>query len=235
MAKRDIKIAERSRWDEANLPENAKTIMKDLEFIITGAGKELSDQAKYDIVHKIAWEWTEGQKKKRKYFGCTYWSKEALVKKYKPKDKDESDFIKELEKGNECSPSEKDDKGLRHEHVVPKKLFMEYVWDMVIGNVMLDKANLKNLMNQNLLACVITADEDKVFSEYKITEKLPSVVENFDNKQFVSITQFENVGDNTWNRYKIAQQGGLSTIYKVEWDTNDTKKIKKITQFLPKP
>lgn len=207
---------------------NPERILKDIEFIVGLSDEELSQQAKYDVLYKISWEWTEGQKKAKKYFGCEYWSEKALERKYG------KDFLKNIE-SQKFITTKNNDKGLRHEHVVPKKLFMEYVWQMVIDREPLDKDNLEKLMEKNLLACVITAAEDKVFSKYKITEKLPGVVENFDSEKFYSITQFEKVEDNTWNRYKIAQQDGLSTIYKVVWDKTDAKKITEIEQFLPKP
>lgn len=220
-------------------------ILKDIEFIVGLSDEELSQQAKYDVLYKISWEWTEGQKKAKKYFGCEYWSEKALERKYG------KDFLKNIESQGFIT-TKSNDKGLRHEHVVPKKLFMEYVWAIVTREKDFNEKTLRELMEQNLLACVITADEDKVLSKYKISEKLPEKVKLYSTEEVEKLTAkkiddikvkfFENIEvkeniDDTlvWNRYKIAQQGDLSTIYKVEWDTNDTKNITKITQYLPKP
>lgn len=195
-------------------------ILNDLEFIIKDANCKLSDQAKYDIISKIAWEWTEGRTTATKYYGCKYWSKGALRQVFGEN--------QEFNVGNLLTYTKKTEAGLRHEHVVPKRLFMEYVWYLV-KKQKFEKEKLKKYIENNLVACVITSAEDQKFSEWKIVDKLPESVENFGKDDFKNIEKFEDVKTKTWNRYKIA---GLTEIYELEWFVDGKKNAKIIGEVL---
>lgn len=188
-------------------------ILNDLEFIIKNTNCKLSDQAKYDIIYKIAWEWTEGRTTATKYYGCKYWSKGALSQVFG----EENVF-----NVTPLTYTKKIEDGLRHEHVVPKRLFMEYVWYLVKNPGKFIKTEVKKFIENNLVACVITATEDKKFSDLKIVDKLPESVEDFDKDDFMHIAKFEDVKTRTWNRYKIV---GITDIYELEWDVKN-KEVK---------
>lgn len=202
-----INVNKRYKGIEKNLNDSNETIIKDLEFIITGAGKELSEQAKYDIIHKIAWEWTEGQTTATKYYGCRYWSQKAFEEKFEKVEGDEETW----------KYSKKNVAGLRHEHVVPKKLFMEYIWRLVKDEKKVDREDLLKLMDNNLLACVVTKEEDSTL----IKDKLPTQIDN----NGVFIEEFEEI-TNPWIRYVIAYaKDEMSKIYEIEWLENKKAKI----------
>ena len=155
----------------------------------------LSTQNTYEIVKNIAWSWTDGMG--NGYQGCTYWSEAALKKCYNVEDVSE---CKE-----KTSHSNKD---LRHEHIVPKRLFIEYIMDKCYKNK--ENPN-RNFIDGNLIGCIITADEDKLFSgklRYGMSNEIC----------------FEDINcANRWLRYLEA---GISKIYNVSWKlTDDGKKL----------
>ncbi len=208
-----INVNKRYKGIEKGLSNSNETIIKDIEFLLTDKADGLSEQAKYDIVHKIAWEWTEGQTTSTKYYGCRYWSKAAFEEKFEKVEGSEKTW----------KYSKKNVDGLRHEHVVPKKLFIEYIWRLVKNKEEVNVEELLKLMNNNLLACVVTKDEDGKL----IKDKLPAQLE--DNVVFIE--EFEKI-KNPWARYEIAQaKGEMSEIYEIEWLGNKQVKIEKRKDF----
>lgn len=174
-------------------------ILKDLAILID-TNCELSDQAKYDIIYKMAWEWTEGRTTATKYYGCKYWSEKALKEKF-PESK--------IACGETIEYDRKDEKDLRHEHVVPKKLFMEWVWYMLKNPNQFNSDGFKNVIENNLVACVVTKEEDSNL----IKDKLPIEL----NSECAYVNDFECI-KYPWARYKIAQdKGEMTTIYELEW------------------
>ncbi len=186
-----------------------EVILNDLEFIIKDTNCKLSDQAKYDIIYKIAWEWTEGRTTATKYYGCKYWSEKALKEKF-PKYK--------ITCGETITYDKKDEKNLRHEHVVPKKLFMEYIWYILKNPKQFNSAKLKRVIENNLVACVVTKEEDSNL----IKDKLPTEF----NSECAYVNDFECI-KYPWARYKIAQdKGEMTIIYELEWYKGKKAKIK---------
>lgn len=72
-------------------------------------------------------------------------------------------------------------------------------------------------MDNNLLACVVTKEEDSTL----IKDKLPTQIDN----NGVFIEEFEEI-TNPWIRYVIAYaKDEMSKIYEIEWLENKKAKI----------
>lgn len=78
--------------------DSEKTIIKDMNIVIKS---KLSDNAKIELLHSLAWAYTENNGKIK---GCKYWSEDA-INKYKNGVKVE----------------------FRHEHVIPRNIFVNSV------------------------------------------------------------------------------------------------------------
>ena len=122
-----------------------------------------------------------------KYFGCPYWSEAALAQYDKNKNA----------------------KDLRHEHVIPRTIFNnsieKYRDDYILSadfNYEECFSFLKGHISDKLFACIITKDEDKMFSQNKVSRCMPDGEDDFFN-----ITK-------KWARYKAA---GVTHIRKVKW------------------
>lgn len=140
-----------------------------------------------------------------KYFGCPYWSENAL-KQY-----DEN----------------KNDKDLRHEHVIPRAIFNSSIENyrnekILNPNITYEECfnDLQKHISDKLFACVITKEENKKFSQHKVSRCMPNGEDDF-----------FNISDK-WARYKKA---GVTDIYEVKWEKQGKKsnwkyhKIKKLT------
>lgn len=136
--------------------DSEKTIIKDMNIVIKS---KLSDNAKIELLHSLAWAYTENNGKIK---GCKYWSEEA-IRIYK-EDKI-ADFAKLF----------------RHEHVVPRNVF--------VNSVLKEKRKITNEdLEGRLVGCVVTADEAKRLDrKYKTTHP--------DNEDFFNIK-------NVWGRYE---------------------------------
>ena len=122
-----------------------------------------------------------------KYKGCDYWTKDAFKQCF-----EEKDNIFTF-KGNKTLS------GLRHEHVVPRKLFVDYV-NSNVNNIDVDK--IKNYF----IGCVVTKKESEEIDK-KCKDKMPKC-ENF-----------ESINDsNLWSRYT---ESGITSIYEIEWEINN--------------
>ena len=157
---------------------------------------EFSDFLKNEAMEKILWAATERREsdsKKAKYRKCKYWSKEALFEAYSV------DSIDKVINNT----SYNGDKGLRHEHVIPKaamkKCFKEWANDKSLNEHDL-RNKILNVLNL-AVACVITKGQaDTLDGEYK--NAMPNRREDISNP------------DNTWARYEIFNY----TIYEVTWE-----------------
>lgn len=167
-------------------------LIRDLKKIIELAQSgEISYAAVKALFDKYSWFLTEeGYDEKSdtlvdaKYKGCKYWSEEALNEYNKTKPK--------IEKNK-----------FRHEHVVPKNLFKDYLLRLIDEGEKVTIEDLKLLISRNLIACVVTEAEDKVkLSRYSKT--MPG-----DEADCC----FEEIRD-TWARYREAP----IKVFEVEWN-----------------
>lgn len=95
----------------------------------------LSYGAKYSVLHQVTWEWTEIH---GKYLGCPYWSKLALI----------------------WYASKKTLKELRHEHVVPKKVVINMLFNL--GEPTTDSVG--DICHRYLIGMVLTKVEDEILN-----------------------------------------------------------------------
>lgn len=155
--------------------------------------KHLSKQTTFEIVRDISWSWTDGFG--NGYQGCTYWTEAAIKQCYGVSK------IKDCINKFPCS-----NKGVRHEHVVPKNLFIRYIMEECYSNP--EKLDY-DLIDKNLIACVVTSDEAKnIDSAYK--DKM------LDNKNFNEIDD-----ESLWSRYT---KSGIVNVYKMDWDLSKKRK-----------
>ena len=112
-------------------------IAKDLAFILTAP---VSYGTKFAVLKDAMWVWTEFN---GKYEGCPYWSGMAMIRYAVNRNKKGKRHI-----------------GLRHEHIVPKRVVME----------MLDSQNPATpeavfaICEKFLIAVVITMEEDAILN-----------------------------------------------------------------------
>ena len=162
---------------------------------------EISDISKKHIIDMYCWLLTERKElpegkgenddqavdKNAKYKGCDYWTEDAFKQCF-----EEKDNILTF-KGNKTLS------GLRHEHVVPRKLFVDYV-NSNVNNIDVDK------INNSFIGCVVTKEESEEIDK-KCKDKMPKC-ENF-----------ESINDsNLWSRYT---ESGITSIYEIEWEINN--------------
>lgn len=151
---------------------------------------DISAYSKEHIIDMYCWLLTERKPfkndsektKNAKFKGCDYWSQAALDILYKTKDI----------------------KGLRHEHVVPRSLFREYVKECVKYNKALDVDKISDYF----IGCVVTAEEAGCL-DTNFKDKMPDDL------------KFENIDEeNLWNRYKktneIIEEDKIKVV-KVKW------------------
>lgn len=159
-----------------------KQIAKDTLVVLN---TDISYGCKYGVLYQVTWEWTEIDGKVK---GMKFWSRDA--------------FEQYIE--NEYS-----DFGLRHEHVVPRKVIIEYL--LSIDKSLLSEEFLFEYFNKYLIGCVVTSGEaENLDSRYK--SNMPP--------------EFYEVGgsgyQDRWLRYKYL---GIK-VYEVIWD--DKKRNKDI-------
>lgn len=174
---------------------------------------DISDYTKrYYLTNVAIQQWTENfrDRNNAKFLGCVYWSKEALVQ-YQ-----ENLEILNLKKTE--NPKEKPlfmpEKGLQHEHVIPKK------W--LISEVFLDEDRLQQVEEDELeyityfledctFACVVTKTEHLRINKPNGNEK-----ENYTSSMPPNylVNGMKHPDNNKyWLRYKLA---GVE-VYKLEW------------------
>lgn len=149
--------------------------------------EDISETSRKHIIDMYCWLLTErkspynGKSKSRavdknaKYKGCDYWTDDALA----------------------LYTENKNSNGLRHEHVVPRKLFVDYV-NSNVNNIEVDK------INKFFIGCVVTKKQaEEIDRNYK--EKMPK-----DEK-------FEDINEkNLWSRYTLSK---IKAINKVNWES----------------
>ena len=107
-------------------------IAADVAFILTAP---ISYGTKYSVVSQACWAWTEFD---GKYFGCRFWSKKALVQAKKTLKKD-----------------------LRHEHLVPRKVLVAMLMEVVEPT----PEKVRELLDQFCIGVVVTKAEDELLSK----------------------------------------------------------------------
>lgn len=136
-----------------------------LEDLCKIAKSDLSVPAKAKLYDHLCWKFTELD---GKYCGVKYWSSEA----YKI-------YLKKKENKNWQS-------GLRHEHIVPKCIFIDWIFE----NQDICAETLKNAFQKNMIACIVTAEEDRILNNNGFRTSMPD-----GNKNFLEI-------NDPWARYK---------------------------------
>ena len=179
-----------------------KQMINDMSEILSN--DNISKASKEHILDMYCWILTEriegdGDKSKNaKFKGCVYWSEEAL-KQLKKNKKEGKNY----------------ESGLRHEHVVPRTLFREYIkncfdedWHKKCdgnGNVIeIDKEKI----NDFFIGCVVTAGEAGEIDK-KFKNKFP------DEDKITSLANIEKT--NLWNRYKAIKILPQLKVSEVKW------------------
>jgi hypothetical protein len=124
---------------------------------------DLTYGTKHAVIHNIQWSWTEFD---GKYEGCRYWS-EAAREQY---DKDRKS------------------KGLRHEHIVPRRIVTQMLFSLPAPT----EEQVRVICETYLIGVVVTRDEDRKLNK-KHAKKMPD--------EFSDLTHSEAL--NPWLRYKM--------------------------------
>jgi hypothetical protein len=115
---------------------------------------QLSYGTKYAVLAEITWVWSEYA---GKYKGCKYWSVKAK----------ESYLV---------------DKGLIHEHIVPKRILI----DKLLNEIPYNQQEIFNFLDVFCIGVVVTKDEDRALNNAGLKHKMP---DSWDHKD-------------PWARYK---------------------------------
>ncbi len=172
---------------------------------------DITSYSRNHIIDMYCWLLTErvyssndGKTKNVKYAGCNYWS-ELAINKYKK------------------NSSANKYKGLKHEHVVPRRLFRKYLYDLIdeYGEKCPDKEQKRKIreqINDCFIGCVVTFEEAAAIDElYK--DSFPDGTESLSNIK----------KENIWERYKNIDN---IKIKEVEWEfTADKWSIVKETEI----
>ena len=171
-----------------NNPRKYQYLDEILDDLCKIAKSDLSKPAKAKLYDHLCWKFTEFN---GKYRGMRFWSRDAFAH-YSNRKKGENWW-----------------KELRHEHIVPKNIFV----DSILKNPDVDPEVLKTQFKDKMIACVVTTDEDKLLSEQKLRSSMPD-----GNTNFFEISDI-------WERYKASD----IEVLELEWETNKSpKKVEKI-------
>jgi hypothetical protein len=137
--------------ENSPLYRTKQVIANDLAFILNA--KNLHRGTQQAVIDNILWVWSEFD---GKYKGCKYWSAKALSSVNKPKK-------------------------LIHEHLVPRKMLREMIFDL--NNPSSDE--LYKILDTWCIGVVVTVDEDRNLNKLKLRSSMP---QNWDK-------------ENKWSRY----------------------------------
>lgn len=164
--------------------------------------ESITSYSRNHIIDMYCWLLTERvysldnyKTKNAKYAGCNYWSMEALDKYKKNSSKNKY-------------------KDLKHEHVVPRRLFRKYLYELIYkydkkGPDEEQKSKIKEKINECFIGCVVTFEEaEKIDKQYK---------DNFPN-DIESLLDIKK--ENIWKRYKNIDN---IKIFKVTWNFTSNK------------
>lgn len=172
-------------------------LFEDLVFLYSKECKfsaEMKDQIKKDM----AWMWTDHanipERRKAKYLGCGFWSKEALNVLY------EMDW--ETLKPNRRKTGINYQSLLRHEHVYPRRDFWESI-DAFFEHAHSENElhEFKEKLEEFFCGCVITKEEDR---------RLPRGFNAHVDVCSLSTKEY-------WSRYRNCK-GEPIEVFKCEWE-----------------
>jgi len=160
-------------------------MFEDLTRFVRGELSFRSNEMERRFLRELAWVWTEFRdtedgKSMRAKFATEYWSEKALKKIYKISSGCEGDIdlnssaVKGSLSDGILSASSLVENEFRHEHVVPKKMFIDTVLKLrEQGSV---DESFKYKLLQNFVGCIITKEEsgelDKQHRNYPDKGKL---------------------------------------------------------------
>lgn len=152
---------------KSNTKRTIEELLNDSVAILTST---MTHQGKYLALDDICWQWTQLD---GKYEGCKHWSIKAIESLNKLNSKGElfkySDFF-------------------RHEHVVPKKVFIEKLLKLKIINEKI----IEDLLNNYLTSAVVTILEERTLDKSGYRQSMPKEFLEINNKDY----------NNKWLRYK---------------------------------
>ena len=188
-----IKMEEKiTKGDQSE--EHRDQLIRDLIYVCTLP--YLSKKSKHGFINTlISWSFCECSEnninQNAKYKGCPYWSEQALD---------------HLEKNGSWKDG-KSEKGLRHEHIVPRKIFVEAVeqyFEEKRNNKDKDYdgmfIKLKEIMDRCLIGCVVTTDEANKLDNHN-KDKMPDPAYKSNSVPTDDWDKF-NLIQNPWARYE---------------------------------
>ena len=145
-----------ARISPKNIRYRTKEIIcRDVSFILRC--NELHPGTKLAVVDQVFWVWSEFD---GKHAGCRYWSKEAIDSGLK-------------------------NKGLVHEHLVPRKIVREMLLNLTDPT----PEAIQSIFERYCIGVVVTQKEDARLNELGLRSKMPS---DWDNKNIFA--RYESAG-----------------------------------------
>ncbi|MCD8373171.1 MAG: hypothetical protein LUD27_07720 [Clostridia bacterium] len=173
-----------------------KSMISDIMYSCNDAKDQLSAVAKEDILVAIGWHWTENKisgSPKAKIWGCNYWSKAAFEMAFDVNGE-------EIRKKKRFNVNK-----LRHEHVVPKRVFINSILNR---QGKLNEQELSQALNDKFFACVVTPEEAKKLDR-NYRNAMPEGQDLFEIKE-------------PWERYI---KTGITDIIEISWDTINNDRV----------
>lgn len=155
---------------------------------------KISKQALFDMASQVSWELTEWQ---GAIIGCPYWSELAFSKLKLENGKSDADGYTVYKRPSNKQLEEKYKGEVLHEHIVPRRLFTEYIIDCRDNKAELDKTDFKKM-----ISCVIEKQEENKKLDENFKSEMPGKK---------SLKEIEN----PWERYIKSE---IKNIYEVIWD-----------------
>ena len=204
---------------------------------------DLSEKSRREFINvSVAWSFSDRSEndieKKAKFKGCPYWSAKAL---------------KRIDDAGNWKKGGKKDKELRHEHVVPRSVFvnaMEEHFKSVRDEIEKKKDEREEILKREyemlrakmencIFGCVVTKEEAKdIDKEYKTNMPEEAYQGNEKPDKDALWDLFDKI-ERPWKRYKMA---GVKEVWKLEWkfekgrwrtNKNDKKEVD-LEQTIPK-
>lgn len=198
-----------------NNPVHRDQLIRDMIYV--GCLPQFSDKNRREVINvSIAWSfsdrYSQNINRSAKYKGCPYWSKNAL------------DILD--------SKGKFDTKELRHEHIVPRKIFVDAMI-VYFGKVRINlqkKKNdeevkiyleevfkeLKKAMKKLLIGCVVTTAELKLIDGEGNKLDMPEYAYVLNKKPEDIEAKFFEINDE-WARYKDKDKNFKIEVFKLEW------------------
>lgn len=198
--------------------EHRDQLIRDMIYV--GCLPQFSDKNRREFVNvSISWSFSDRSKeninRSAKYRGCPYWSKNAL-------------YILD-------SKGKVDTGELRHEHIIPRKIFVDAVLSRFkrvrikiengkdIETLLNEEFEyLKEKMSELLKGCVVTKTEAEILDSDRNKSEMPEHAYAKNNKPQNDEDKFFEIKD-PWARYRNKDKKFRIDVFELEWSFENSR------------